>query len=74
MTFVLIPIEHLADGFLRIAVTHMAEAVRSVSTAQGTDVRQMALVGFGGAAGQHVCQIADSLGNESHHRPSRRRI
>ncbi|MFK8114738.1 MAG: hydantoinase B/oxoprolinase family protein, partial [Rubripirellula sp.] len=52
----------LAEGFLNIAVTHMAEAVRTVSTAQGSDVRQLALVGFGGAAGQHLCRIATGLG------------
>ncbi len=52
----------LAEGFLQIAVTHMAEAVRTVSTAQGSDVRALALVGFGGAAGQHLCRIANSLG------------
>ncbi len=40
----------------------MAEAVRTVSTAQGSDVRGMALVGFGGAAGQHLCRIAAMLG------------
>ena len=27
--------QSLAEGFLRIAVTHMAEAVRTVSTAEG---------------------------------------
>ena len=54
--------ESLAEGFLEIAVTHMAEAVRSVSTAEGTDVRAMTLVGFGGAAGQHLCRVADALG------------
>lgn len=55
-------IESLAEGFLEIAVTHMAEAVRTVSTSQGSDVRSMALAGFGGAAGQHLCRIADALG------------
>ncbi|WP_372722410.1 hydantoinase B/oxoprolinase family protein, partial [Novipirellula sp.] len=54
-------LETLAEGFLQIAVTHMAEAVRTVSTAEGNDVRQMTLVGFGGAAGQHLCRVADSL-------------
>ena len=54
--------EQLAEGFLSIAVTHMAEAVRTVSTAQGSDVRNMALVGFGGAAGQHLCRVASVLG------------
>jgi 5-oxoprolinase (ATP-hydrolysing) len=54
--------QSLCEGFLQIAVTHMAEAVRGVSTAQGADVRQLTLVGFGGAAGQHVCRVADALG------------
>ncbi|MEM6471933.1 MAG: hydantoinase B/oxoprolinase family protein [Planctomycetota bacterium] len=52
----------LAEGFLEIAVTHMAEAVRAITTARGVDVRDHALIGFGGAAAQHVCRIADSLG------------
>lgn len=55
-------LESLSDGFLQIAVTHMAEAVRAVSTAEGSDPRNMALVGFGGAAGQHLCRVADALG------------
>ncbi len=54
-------LDQLADGFLQIAVTHMAEAVRTVSTAEGTDPREMTLVGFGGAAGQHLCRVADAL-------------
>ncbi len=54
-------LESIAEGFLQIAVTHMAEAVRTVSTAEGNDVRQMSLVGFGGAAGQHLCRVADAL-------------
>ncbi|TWU33006.1 hydantoinase B/oxoprolinase family protein [Novipirellula artificiosorum] len=55
-------LDTLAEGFLQIAITHMAEAVRTVSTAEGNDVRKMSLVGFGGAAAQHLCRIADSLG------------
>ena len=54
--------EQLAEGFFSIAVTHMAEAVRAVSTAQGSDVRNMVLVGFGGAAGQHLGRVASVLG------------
>ncbi len=53
--------ERLAEGFLDIAVTQMAEAVRAVTTAAGIDVRQLALVGFGGSAGTHVCRIAEAL-------------
>ena len=53
--------DRLIDGFRRIANEHMAAAVRSISIAQGADPRQHALVGFGGAAGQHICEIADLL-------------
>lgn len=54
--------EALAQGLRRIANEHMAEAVRTVTIAQGADPRSHVLVGFGGAAGQHICEIADSLG------------
>lgn len=53
--------ESLAEGFWKIAVNHMAEAVRTVSTAEGADPRGMSLVGFGGAAGQHLCAVASTL-------------
>ena len=56
--------ELLADGLRNIAAQQMAEAVRTVSIAQGADPREHALVGFGGAAGQHICEIADLLGIE----------
>jgi 5-oxoprolinase (ATP-hydrolysing) len=55
-------IQATAEGFLKIAVTHMAEAVRTVSTAQGSDPRNFTLVGFGGAAGGHLCAVADAIG------------
>lgn len=55
-------VENLAEGFLQIAVAHMAEAVRTVTTAEGSDPRHMSLVSFGGAAGQHACAVAESLG------------
>ncbi|QDV60887.1 hydantoinase B/oxoprolinase family protein [Crateriforma conspicua] len=54
--------DDLAAGFLQIACTHMAEAVRTVTTSQGIDPRDMALVGFGGAAGGHLCDVAELLG------------
>ena len=54
--------EQLCDGFRRIANEHMAAAVRSISIAQGADPREHALIGFGGAAGQHICEIAELLG------------
>lgn len=51
----------LAEGFLKIAITEMAEAARVVTTAAGNDVRKMTLVGFGGAAGGHLCRVAEAL-------------
>ena len=54
--------EQLADGLRRLANEQMSAAVRTVSTAQGIDPRGATLVGFGGAAGQHICEIAELLG------------
>ncbi len=55
-------LEDLAAGLRQIANEQMAGAVRTVTIAQGADPRDHALVGFGGAAGQHICEIADLLG------------
>lgn len=52
----------LAEGFLRIAVDNMASAIKSISIARGHDVTRYTLVCFGGAGGQHACQVADALG------------
>ncbi|MBT5123362.1 MAG: hydantoinase, partial [Planctomycetaceae bacterium] len=55
------PIE-LAEGYLEIANTNMAQAIRTVSIARGYAPEQYLLVSFGGAGSQHACSIADSLG------------
>ncbi|HME72599.1 MAG TPA: hydantoinase/oxoprolinase family protein, partial [Myxococcota bacterium] len=54
--------DHVGEGFIEIANASMAEAIRQVSVARGVDPRDCALVGFGGAAGQHVCAVARALG------------
>jgi 5-oxoprolinase (ATP-hydrolysing) len=54
--------DQVGQGFLEIANASMAEAIRQVSVARGVDPRDCALVGFGGAAGQHVCAVARLLG------------
>lgn len=55
--------EGLAEGLLAIAVQQMANAIKRITIARGHDVSQgYSLVGFGGAAGQHVCLVADALG------------
>ncbi|MER5618044.1 hydantoinase B/oxoprolinase family protein [Streptomyces sp. NPDC002215] len=51
-----------AAGFLEIAVLNMANAVKKISVQRGHDITRYALTGFGGAGGQHVCAVADSLG------------
>ena len=55
-------IEKLAKGFLDIANEKMAGAIKKVSVSRGYDVRNHALVCFGGAAPQHCCSIAKILG------------
>ena len=53
---------NVAEGFLRIAVSNMANAVKQVSTQKGHDLTRFALQCFGGAGGQHACLVADELG------------
>jgi len=55
----------VAEGFLRIAVANMANAIRQVSIQKGHDVTRFALQCFGGAGGQHACLVADALGMET---------
>jgi 5-oxoprolinase (ATP-hydrolysing) len=53
--------EAVADGFLAIAVAKMAEAIKTISVARGYDITRYALNCFGGAGGQHACDVADAL-------------
>ena len=55
----------IAEGFLRIAVANMANAIKQVSVQKGHDATRFALQCFGGAAGQHACLVADELGMET---------
>jgi len=55
-------VEELAAGFLRIANENMVKPIREISVARGYDVREYALVCFGGAGAQHACAIAEALG------------
>jgi 5-oxoprolinase (ATP-hydrolysing) len=54
--------EEVAAGFLEVAVTTMARAVKTISVLRGHDVTEYALTTFGGAGGQHACAVADALG------------
>ncbi|SEO71247.1 5-oxoprolinase (ATP-hydrolysing) [Salinihabitans flavidus] len=56
------PPEVVAEGFLRIAVDNMANAIKKISVQRGHDVTGYTLQCFGGAGGQHACLVADALG------------
>ena len=57
--------EEVAEGFLRIAVENMANAIKKISLQRGYDVTEYTLNCFGSAAGQHACPVADALGMET---------
>jgi N-methylhydantoinase A len=54
--------EQAAAGVQRIVTASMERAVRRISVERGHDPRDYALVAFGGAAGQHACDLAAGLG------------
>jgi len=51
-----------AEDFLDVAREAMAGAVRKLAVARGVDLHDHALVAYGGAAGQHACEVAARLG------------
>ena len=53
--------EQVAEGFLRIAVENMANAIKKISVQRGYDITEYTLNCFGGAGGQHACRVADAL-------------
>ncbi|MBI1966126.1 MAG: hydantoinase B/oxoprolinase family protein, partial [Betaproteobacteria bacterium] len=53
--------EAVAEGYVRIAVENMANAIKKISVQRGHDVTGYTLACFGGAAGQHACLVADAL-------------
>lgn len=57
--------EDIAEGYLRIAVENMANAIKKISVERGYDVTKYTMNCFGGAGGQHACLVADALGMES---------
>ncbi|MEM1378762.1 MAG: hydantoinase B/oxoprolinase family protein, partial [Pseudomonadota bacterium] len=57
--------EQVAEGFLKIAIENMANAIKKISVQRGYDVTRYVLNCFGGAGGQHACLVADSLGMDA---------
>jgi len=56
------PPTEVAEGFLKIAIDNMANAIKEISTQRGYDISHYSLCSFGGAGGQHACRVADALG------------
>ncbi len=54
-------VEKIASGALEVAVSNMANAIKTISVQRGYDLNDYALTCFGGAGGQHACQVADAL-------------
>lgn len=53
--------EDILYGFLSIANEKMASAIKKISVDSGYDPKDYTLVSFGGAGGQHACDIAEIL-------------
>ncbi len=49
-------------AYLEVAREKMAQAVHKLATARGVELRDHALVAYGGAAGQHAAKVAERLG------------
>ncbi len=54
-------IYELALGSVNIANENMANAIRHISIEKGHDISKHALISYGAAAGQHICNIANLL-------------
>ena len=54
--------EEVAVGFIEVANETMCRPIRSLTEARGFEIDSHNLAVFGGAGGQHACEIAENLG------------
>lgn len=54
--------EEIAEGFVAVANEAMCRPIRNLTQARGYDPSNHVLSCFGGAGGQHACDVARSLG------------
>jgi len=54
-------LERLATGILEISAWNQANAIRQVTVRRGLDVRELAMVAFGGSGPLQVCRLIDIL-------------
>ena len=50
-----------AEGIIDVANANMERAIKVISVEKGFDIRDYALVSFGGAGGLHACELASRL-------------
>lgn len=55
-------IEELAEAYINLANENMSQAIKKISTQRGYDISKHTLLCFGGAGGQHACDLAELLG------------
>ncbi|TDJ06353.1 MAG: 5-oxoprolinase, partial [Deltaproteobacteria bacterium] len=51
----------LAEAYLEVANQNMALGLKKITTERGIDLKDHVLVSYGGAGGQHACDVADLL-------------
>lgn len=54
--------QEVAHGFVDVANESMCRPIRALTEARGFETAQHNLATFGGAGGQHACEIANKLG------------
>lgn len=57
-----IPLEEAASGIIRVVNANMVRGIAVCSTERGYDVREFALLPFGGAGPLHAVELAEDLG------------
>ena len=55
-------IYQIAEGYIHIANQKMALGLEKISKERGVDISSYALISYGGAGGQHACDLAEMLG------------
>ncbi|BGP19683.1 hypothetical protein JCM10213_001859 [Rhodosporidiobolus nylandii] len=55
-------LDEVAYGFIKVANEVMARPIRSLTEARGYSTSKHILAAFGGAGGQHACELAKTLG------------
>ncbi|WVQ93705.1 hypothetical protein IAU59_000782 [Kwoniella sp. CBS 9459] len=55
-------VDEIVYGFIKIANETMARPIRTLTEARGFKTEDHVLASFGGAGGQHACEIAELLG------------